>query len=86
MSYSDDKVIFTDYKITGNTIGTAVDLGYDIGVSENLSLGVQISAITGTLFKYDWNDGSSTETIKLEEGEYESLNRVDLSIGLRYSK
>ena len=86
MGYSNDKVIIDKYKMTGSTMGLSFDVGYDIGLSENLSLGFQISFLTGTLFEYDWNDGRKTETIKLEKGEYESLNRIDFSVGLRFSK
>jgi len=86
MGYSNYKVIVDKYKMTGRTMGLSFDIGYDIGLSENLSLGFQISFLSGTLFEYDWNDGSTTETIDLEEGEYESLNRIDFSVGLRFSK
>ena len=72
--------------MTGSTLGISFDIGYDIGLSENLSLGFQLSVLSGTLFEYDWNDGSTTETINLEEGEYESLNRIDFSVGLRFGK
>ncbi|MGQ1948699.1 hypothetical protein ACT3CD_16530 [Geofilum sp. OHC36d9] len=86
MGYSNDKVIIDKYKMTGSTMGLSLDVGYDIGLSENLSLGFQISFLTGTLFEYDWNDGTKIETIELEKGEYESLNRIDFSVGLRFSK
>lgn len=86
MQYANDKVVIDKYKMTGSTVGLSFDFGYDIGLTKNLSLGLQLSFLTGTLFKYDLNDGTTTETIKLDQGEYESLNRIDLSVGLRFSK
>ena len=86
MGYSNNKTIIDNYKMTGSTIGLALDIGYDIGLSENISLGFQISFISGTLFQYNWNDGLKTETIKPKKGEYEGLNRIDFSIGLRFHK
>ena len=86
MGYSNDKIIIDKYKMTGSTMGLSFDIGYDIALSENLSLGFHISSLTGTLFEYVWNDGGRTETIKLEKGEYESLNRIDFSVGLRFGK
>jgi hypothetical protein len=86
MGYSNDKVIIDKYKMTGSTVGLSFDIGYDFALSENLSLGFHISSLTGTLFEYVWNDGGRTETIKLEKGEYESLNRIDFSVGLRFGK
>lgn len=86
MGYSNDKIIIDKYKMTGSTMGLSLDIGYDIGLSENFALGFQISLLTGTLSKYDWSDGVNTETIKLEKGSYESLNRFDFSVGLRFMK
>ena len=86
IDYSNDKVVIDRYKMTGSTLGLSFDIGYDIGLSDNISLGFQISFLSGTLFRYDWNDGTTTETIDLEEGEYESVNRIDFSAGLRFGK
>lgn len=86
MGYLNDKVIINKYIMTGSTMGLSIDIGYDIGLSENLSLGFQISYLTGTLFEYDWDDGTKTERIILEKGEYEGLNRIDFSVGLRFTK
>lgn len=86
MGYSNDLVLIEQYKMTGRTLGLALDIGYDIGLSKNVSLGFQISFLTGTLFKYDWNDGVTTQTVDLKEGEYNSLNRIDFSVGLRFNQ
>lgn len=86
MGYSNNKVIVNNYIMTGNTVGMTLDVGYDIGISDKLSLGFQISLITGTLTEYELDNGSEIETIKLENGEFESVNRIDLSVGLRFHK
>ena len=86
MGYSNDKVLIDKYKLNGSTLGLSLDISYDIGLSDNLSLGFQISYLKGTLLKYKLNHGSTTETIDLDEGEYESLNRIDFSVGLRFGK
>ena len=86
MRYSNDKIIIDRYKIIGNTMGFAVDVGYDIGLSDNLALGFQISLISGSLFNYDLSDGTTTKTVDLKKDEYENLNRIDFSVGLRFNK
>lgn len=86
MGYKDKTVLITDYTIKGNTLGLCWDIGYDIGISENLAIGFQFSYMIGTLTKYELFDGTKTETIKLEKDNYESLSRIDLSIGLRFNK
>lgn len=74
-----------EYKITGNTIGTNIGLGYDIGLSENLALGLGVAVTVGSLSKVEVDYGTSKETIDLET-EKESLTRLDLSIALIFNK
>ena len=86
MGYKNDKVFIDNYTVTGNTIGLAFDFGYDITLFDNLLIGLQLSVITATISKFKWDDGINIQTINLEKGEYESLNRIDLSIGFRINK
>ena len=86
IGYTNDVVVIDDYTLTGNTLGFAFDVGYDIGIAENLMLGFKFSVISGTLFEYDVHDGGNTTTIELEKGEYEGLGRIDFSVGLRYTR
>ena len=84
MAYNNDKVMVDKYKMTGSTLGLSFDLGYDIKIADKISLGIQLSYTSGTLFNYKWDDGNTIETIELEAGSYEGLNRIDLSVGLRF--
>ncbi|TAJ05793.1 hypothetical protein DMA11_23060 [Marinilabiliaceae bacterium JC017] len=84
MGYRDDKVFIDKYKLTGSTLGLAFDLGYDFSLSEKVSLGFQASYIAGNLSRYEVSNGSTTETVDLEKDEYESLHRLDFSIGIRF--
>ncbi len=87
MGYKDRGILGKENAtIKGNTIGLNWDIGYDISLSKSLSLGFQLSFITGVLTKYDMTYGGRTETIELEKGNYESLGRIDLSVGLRFNK
>lgn len=61
-------------------------MGYDVKLSEDLSLGFQFSILRGLLTKYDLTDGGYTEEIQLEKDSYESLNRIDFSVGLVFGK
>jgi hypothetical protein len=60
-------------------------IGYN-SLSDNLALGMQMSLLPGTLTKFDFSDGRNTETIKLEEENYENLSRLDVTIELRFTK
>jgi len=84
MGYDNDMTLFGDFNLSGSTVGMAFDIGYDIMLSDNVALGFQASYYGGVLTKYEISDGTSIETIELEEGEYEGLQRLDLSAGLRF--
>lgn len=86
LEYSNEKVAVDAYKITGSTFGTDLNIGYEIGLSENFSLGFQVTSLIGLLTEYDISDGRITQTISLEKEEYESLNRIDFSVGIRFTK
>jgi hypothetical protein len=86
LGYNNNAVLISDYKIKGSTVGFCWDIGYDIGLSENFALGFQFSYTAGTLTEYELSDASKIQTIKLDKNNYESLSRIDLSIGLRFNK
>lgn len=86
MGYNDDKVMVDNFKMTGSTLGTSYDIGYEFSISEKTNLGIQLSLISGNLFRYKWDDGTTVETIKLESDEYEGLSRVDLKLVLLFGK
>lgn len=84
MGYVDDIVLIDKYRKTGGTVGMGLDIGYDIGLSEKISLGFQVSLLSGTLYSYYLDDGITKEKYELEPGEYDGLSRMDLSVGLRF--
>ncbi len=86
IGYTDKAVLISDFTMRGSTFGFCWDIGYDIGLSKNFALGFQLSFMISTLTQYDLSDGVKTKTIKLEKDNFESLSRIDLSIGLRFTK
>lgn len=86
MGYKNNYTLIDPYKLTGSTMGMTFDIGYDFKFSSNLILGVQLSAISGVLTGYKLFDGSTTQNIELQKENYEGLNRLELSLGLRFMK
>ncbi|QEK50631.1 hypothetical protein FYC62_02335 [Pedobacter aquae] len=74
----------TDVNIKGGTIGLNADISADFYLTKNLSLGLGIGLVGGTLRKLERQVGNMTQTIELEEGNYESLTRLDIFTGLRW--
>lgn len=86
LGYVNRGVFITELNIKGSTPGLTLDFAYDVAISEHSALGLQISLITGSLSKLEVSDGQRTETLTLEEGSYENISRIDLSVGFRFGK
>ncbi len=84
INYYDKAVKVENLKITGDTFGMSYEIGYDIELSEKMSLGLQVSLLSSYLSKIKVDDGIETRTIKLEKENYENISRIDFSIGLRF--
>lgn len=70
--------------LTGQTLGTNLDAGYEIYLTKQLSVGAQISYYSGLLTKIKAKSYYGiSETIELDKDKYEGLNRIDISAGLR---
>lgn len=85
-AYKNDAVMIDSYRITGNTLGLGIEIGYDFGISDNFAVGIMASYLSGVLIKVVVNDGTNIETVTLDKGSYENLARINLTIGLRFIK
>jgi hypothetical protein len=83
MTYKNNAVIIDPYKITSSTFGSSLDANYDFKVIDKLYLGAHISFNGGTLKSITFDNGQVIKR-ELEKNEYESLTRIDLSLGLRF--
>ena len=81
---NNSKIIGNPLKITGGNLGMIGGMGYHFRLAPNFLIGPQVNFIGGMLkkLKYTYADGTS-ETIKLNEEEYENLWRIDLAIGAK---
>lgn len=82
--YKNESVAIDPYLYTGITLGFQLSLGYNIKTSENMAIGFKASYLGGTILEYEIDDGSKIETIELEPENYETMRRLDISIGLRF--
>lgn len=75
-----------NFRMMGNTVGMAFELGYDFEVSNNTAIGLSITAYLGGLNAVNIKRGSSSQKLTLDDGDRESLSRIDFTIGYRYLK
>lgn len=72
--------------IEGQTLGLQYGLGLDFVISQTYGLTIGINYLQGTISKITVSSGTQSETIKLEKDNRESLNRIDLSLGVHRAK
>ncbi len=86
--YSDwgKAVVEPSYTISGITPGLLLEVGYDFGITKNLSVGAALTFVTGAL-RYATVKYSNGKTVymSMEKEDAESLRSIGLSIGLRYN-
>ena len=73
-----------EMSIRGQTVGLGFDIGYDIGINKDVMFGIQISCFVGGVSNFNVDVGNYRGTLQLEKGTYEGLNRIDISLGLRF--
>lgn len=73
------------FKLQGSTFGMDLSGSFHYMINRSISIGARLGFLMGTLSKYKRTiSGQSTETIKLEDEDKESLNRLDISGGIRF--
>lgn len=86
LDYKDNASIIDNFTLTGNTIGLLLDFGFDFVFTKDIGVGVGISYMVGSLKEFEYDDGQQKRKIEYEDGTAEGLNRLDISIGLRWYK
>ncbi|MEC3878639.1 hypothetical protein [Parapedobacter sp. 10938] len=72
--------IITTQRIKGATAGYIAHVGYDIRLSDHLSIGAKIAATTGILGRFTV-DGNEME---LDDENKENLGHIDIALGIRF--
>lgn len=86
LDYSDDgELINQEYQLSGSTLGTYLDLGYDFAVSENIALGLKLSGMMGTLSTIQERVNGITTTYTLEADQRLSTGNFDASFCLKFN-
>jgi hypothetical protein len=69
----------------GSSPGLSTSLRVNYEIIPNLSIGLQGSYIHALLKEFTQDDGSSQQTVKLEEENYQNISHIDLSFGIYYT-
>ena len=84
LGYVNKGALIDSYKIKGGSVGFVAEIGYDIGITDNLSIGANLSWISGSLGSFDITDEAGKTTRRqLKYNEMESLSHLSLTLGFR---
>lgn len=72
----------TDVLITGSTLGSFFDMGYDYSITKEISVGLKSGYYAGVLNSYTIQRDSERYVEKLDKDNREGLGRLDLNLGL----
>ena len=84
--YDNDGYLIDPIKMTGSTVGLAIDFGYNIKLDKNLFLSLDMGFVFGSLSEADIEYNGVKERVKFPEGQQENMSRFDVSIGLKFGK
>jgi len=85
VDYKNNAILIDDFSIISGTLGINWDVGYDWKINKYMALGLQLSYFYGELTDYYVKKDGNTQHIEYEDGMYESLQRLDFSVGLRFN-
>lgn len=71
-------------QITGGTAGVGLEIGYGMMMRDGYKFFVNLSMLTGTVTNVTVLNHGIKEKVNLEKGEYESLSRLELTVGLLF--
>ncbi len=86
VGYVDNVISIYPTLIKAKTAGIVIEFDYDIGLSNSFSLGMMMSILLSNFNTFEVTQGNFTQSITLEEGQYEGLNRLDLGLVLRFNR
>lgn len=71
-------------QITGGTAGVGLELGYGMMMRDGYKFFINLSMLTGTVTNVTVLNSGIKQKVNLEKGEYESLSRLELTVGLLF--
>ena len=83
LGYKNHAVLIDSFIIKGGTLGSLYEIGYDLAVTDKVSLGATLSSVSGILTSCKTYQGVAWNVVELDSDSYENLNHINLSIGLR---
>lgn len=78
----DYKMLMPMVSVIGNTLSSMFEVGYDVRIYKSLAVGMQLSYLAGYISSFKGNSGYGNGSMELS-GYRESLNRLDLSLGVK---
>ena len=82
--YQDNAVYIKNYNISGGNIGIYTSLSYFLKITNSLYIGPRINFTLGSIKEFKIKGPNNfNETVTLDDNSRESVNKLDLGIGIR---
>lgn len=82
----EDEAGYSRLLATGHSFGSICDIGLEYFFHKNWSIGVDLSYFSSSLFRIKIEDAYESTTLKLKGNDRISLDRLDLTFGIRFYK
>ncbi|OJV17461.1 MAG: hypothetical protein BGO21_13420 [Dyadobacter sp. 50-39] len=85
VAFAQDLIVTTagaPVNISGGTAGVGLEAGFGIRLKDASKLYLNLSLLSGTITQVNIENGGQKEKVKLEKEEYESLSRLEVTLGL----
>jgi len=73
-----------NFTSTAGSVGFGIDLGVDFMLNKNLALGLNAGYTNGNLNQFELDHGTYKEKLQLAKGQFESLARLGVGVGLSW--
>ena len=83
VGFKDDACAVNPYSYSGWTLGYYLALQYDYMITKTLSIGVEATAVTGTIDRFNYTENGKTATVKLDKDSLQGVGHVNASVGVR---
>lgn len=84
LKYIDEAKAEYNFKIDSGTMGLMFGIGADFNINDKFGVTFSINYLQGILTEFTISSDGESETVKLDKGNYESLNRLDFNVGFYF--
>lgn len=84
MGFYDKSKVVDPLDMKGATLGYALGLDFDLGITKHIAFGLGADVVSGSLSSYSATMNGMTQKVTMEKGQVMGISHIDLTAGLRF--